>query len=142
MRVYRLYILLLSLLLSVQCFGQDQVPEDIDAYITELNAQSPILDGNDWALTSFAAVGDTVNVELQAPKNLSMFLSMLTSKNDNVRRLWYKQLSQFGDSWNHLVELVVANNRTLILTLRPEDTDVEGKVIFTPDKLQLFGETK
>lgn len=131
---------LLTLLLSVQCFGQDGVAVDFDAYIAELNAQCPILDGENWSLSSFTVQGDTVQVELLVPTNLSMFLSMLTSKNDNVRRLWFKQLRHYGDTWNDFVQRIIENGRMLDLILRPKDTDTRATVFFTPDHLLRFSE--
>ena len=144
MRAYRLYIVLmsslLSLLMSVQCFGQDEEGGDFDTYIAELNAQCPILDGDNWSINSFTVQSDTVQVELLVPTNLSMFLSMLTSKNDNVRRLWFKQLLHYGDSWSRFVDRMIATKRTLVLVLRPKDTDTCATVMFTPAHLVRFVE--
>ncbi len=143
MRIFRLSLLLsLSLMFAVQCYGQDETSVDFDAFIAELNAQCPILDGDNWSINSFTASGDTAYVELLVPTNLKMFLSMLTSNTDNVRRLWLQQLSHYGDNWNHFIDQLVATRRMLILTVLPKDTDESATIKFTADQLQRYVEDK
>ena len=129
--MYRLFCLL-AVVLPVLCFAQDTEPVDLDTFILELNAQCPIHDGENWALNAFSSRGDTVQVELLVPTNLSMFLTMLTTSNDNVRHLWIRQLSHYGELWDRFVELLAATDRTLSLIIRPRDTEGVRTITFPP----------
>ena len=117
----RLMGLILAMLIPLLAQAQEPATVDVDEYIEQLNSKCPISDQDGWAICSFTMVGDRYAlVDLQLPENLSMVLGALSSDNDNVRRLWIKQLKQYGEPWTRFVDLMVEADRRIIINLRPE----------------------
>lgn len=132
MKKNRLLYLIVFMLFPVMCFAQNDTVVDVDDYIEELNAQCPIEYKDDWGLNSLTMVGERYAlVDVMIPSSLSMFLSTLTGEGENVKRMWIKQLKQYGEQWNRLVDLLVAKDRRLVVLLRPEDCDDEEIAFLT-----------
>lgn len=120
--------------LPAVCSGQDSTTVDVGAYVEDLNSQSPISFRDDWGFNSFTMVGDRyVLVDVMVPSSLSMFLSSLTGNNNNVKQLWIKELSQCGDRWKRLVDLVVEADCRVILNLRPKGDDQTALITLRPN---------
>jgi len=121
--------LLFALLLPLVGRAQDTVVVDIDEFVEEFNSMCPIDYKDGFAARSFTPVDTNyVLVDLQVPASISMFLSALTSDNDNVRKMWISQLKLYGERWHTFIDLLVANNRPLIINLRPQGS--EDTVLF------------
>jgi len=131
----RLLIALLLMFLPVAGFAQEQEVENLDVYVWQLNAQCPYQVENMWAITSIMSIGDTVSVSIQAPALLKGFLSQLTEDTDNVKRMWTDQLMHYGDSWKHLVGLIVGEHRWLQIILTPEESTRSAAVVVGPEAL-------
>ena len=129
----RIFLCLSLLLFPVFDFAQDDEVVDIDEYVEQLNDMCPISYTGGWGINSFTMVGDRYAlVDLKLPANVSMFLSSLTSNTDNVKRLWIRQLKDYGEPWNRFVDLMVENNRRLVLNLRPEGSNKTALITLLP----------
>ncbi|MBQ9555709.1 MAG: hypothetical protein IJV05_05745 [Muribaculaceae bacterium] len=132
------YILILFicwgfLVLSIPLAAQVQDSTDVDTYVTQLNAQCPIDFTDGWGVNSFTMVGDRYAlVDIKTPSNLSMILSSISSGTDNVKRLWIRQLKQYGDRWNRFVDRMVDADLRIILNLHPEGSRETALIIFYP----------
>lgn len=133
-KCYRLLLLFIALLVSSACFAQEE-DTSFEAYIAGLNAQCPISDGEDWVITSFSLSCDTVTLKLDAPAALSMFLPMLTDNTDGVKRLWLRQMDQFGDLWKRFVAALVYEECSLILVVSPTSCDEGASIFFSTSDL-------
>lgn len=130
----KLGFLLLALLLCFPFVGsaQNVETEDFDSLVAKLNAECPITSGENWALTSFATAGDTVVVELQVPASLGGFISLLTSDTDNVKRLWARELDNFGKPWNTFVTRLIEADRLLKVCFTPKGGDTAAEIVLRP----------
>lgn len=133
-KFYRILLLFVALLVSTACFAQDKATS-FDAYIADLNSQCPIPYGDDWVITSVSMCCDTVTLKLDAPAALSMFLPMLTDNTDGVKRLWLRQMDQYGDLWNRFVDALVNEERSLILVVTPISCDEGASIVYSPSDL-------
>ena len=61
-----------------------------------------------------------------------MVFSLLTEDTDNVKQMWIKQLKCFGERWNRFVNLMVENDRRIIVNLHPENSDETALITFSP----------
>lgn len=122
------------LMMTTVSFAQDEAetPMDIQARVAQINEQCPISIVEGWSVQSCISTGDTVNLVIQTPANLASFLPMLTGNEKNVKRLWIKQLTDYGEQWNQLVDMLVKSDIILILTLRPEEHDTEAVIVLDP----------
>ena len=118
--------------LALEIFGA----QDLDSYVLQLNVLCPITCGDQWAVNSVTADGDTVWVELEAPGVLDVFLSTLTEDSPGVKRLWKNQMLSFGNQWERLMDLLVEAGHSLVLFIRPQDSDSSAYVAFNPDELK------
>lgn len=136
MRIFRIVWTLALLMLSTISYAQDEVqatePLDIEAFVSQVNAQCPICFLDGWSVQSCVLTGDTVSLVIQTPANLVTILPMLTGNEKNVKQLWIKQLSGYGERWDKLVEMLGASNKVLALSLKPENSDTEAVVTFSP----------
>lgn len=129
-----LFSLVVVLLFPMAAFAQDSTRVDIDDYVEELNSACPIPFNDSWGANSFTMVGDNyVLVDLQVPTNLSMVLSVLTDDTENAKQMWIKQLSGYGEPWTRFVELMVENERRIVVNLRPKDREETALITFYPD---------
>lgn len=130
----KLGFLLLAIFL---CFpfvssSQNVETEDFDSLVVRLNAECPINSGENWALTSFATVGDTVQIELQVPASLGGFMSLLTADTDNVKRLWARELNNFGEQWKTFVNRLIEADRLLKVCFTPKGGDTAAEIVLKP----------
>lgn len=110
-----------------------QEVSDLNDYVEQLNDQCPIKYKDDWGINSFTMVGDRYAlVDLQLPSNLAMFLPSLSSNADNVKQLWIKQLSLYGERWTDFVDKMVDAGRSVIVNLRPKGCDETYLITFIP----------
>lgn len=129
----RVFLLLAVLLFPIVTHAQKIMNRDVDEYVEELNAMCPIEYKDDWAMNSLTMVEDRYAlVDIQLPSNLSMFLSTLTTEGDNVKRLWIKQLKDFGERWKRFVDLMVKADRRICVSLRPKGSDETALITLLP----------
>ena len=90
--------------------------------------------GGNWSIKSFATASDTAMVELQVPASLVPFMSLLTEKSDNAKRLWVRELDGFGKTWHAFVAKLVEADRPLKLTFKPQGRgeDDAASIILMP----------
>lgn len=138
----KLFCLIVVLLLfPIMACAQDTTAVSIDEYVAELNAQCPISYSDNWGLNSFTMVDNRYAlVDIQLPSNLSMILSSLTADTDNVRKLWIKQFEQYGERWNHFVDMMVEADRRIIINLRPGDSEDTALMTFWPTDFNQDGQ--
>ena len=115
---------------------------DFDTYIIMLDGECPIDHKDAWAINSIVADGDTVRLELQIPSSLSGFLSMLTGEEDNVKKMWIKQLLSFGYPWHDFMERLANEGRPLVITFCPKDSDTAALMTFLPEDFAPFVKKK
>jgi len=126
-------LLLAVLLFPLSGLAQDKTAVDIDQYVEELNDLCPIVYKDGWGVNSFTMVGSRYAlVDIQLPASLSMILSSLSSDEENVKQLWIRQLKDYGDNWNRFVDLMVEADRSIVVNLRPGDTDETALITFHP----------
>lgn len=118
----KLIILVLLAVSLCPAIGHAQDDETIDfgTIVEQMSAQCPYTDGRDWAITSVAMAGDTIAVEMETPASISGFLSALTGKSLNVKRLWLDHLKGYGDDWLRLFELMAEEGQSLMLIIKPK----------------------
>ena len=113
--------------------AQDTTAVELEEYVEQLNDQCPIDYKDGWCINSFTMVEDRYAlVDMGLPSSLSMFFSTLTADKDNVKRLWVRQLEQYGERWNHFVDLLVAADRRLVINMCPEDCEKSALLSFQP----------
>lgn len=133
-KFYSVIVLLVAMLSSMACFAQDEVAS-FDSYIADLNSKCPIA-YDDWTIKSFSLSADTVTLELETPAALSMFLPMLTDDTPGVKRMWFRQMEQYGDRWSRLVDALVDTGCSLNLVVIPLNCDEGAVITFTPSELK------
>ena len=121
------------LLAPLWCCAQEEESADLDRYVEEVNSLCPIDYGDDWGIGSMTMVGDRYAlVDVLLPANMSMVLSSFSGKSRNVRRLWVRQLEQYGERWNRFVELMIEADRRIIISLRPKGSSDTAFVYLSP----------
>lgn len=133
-KYYKAILFFVAMLSSMACFAQDEVAS-CDSYIADLNSQCPIV-YEDWSITSISQSADTVTLELEAPAALSLFLPMLTDDTPGVKRMWFRQMEQYGDRWNRLVCALVDAGCSLNLVVIPLNCDEGAVITFAPSELR------
>ena len=133
-----LLILLAAILAPQAAFPQASadVSAGTDTCITAIAESCPINYKDGWIINAVTNSADTVRLELQVPSSLAGFLSMLTGEGDNVKLLWLRQLSCFGDPWERLCGCVVAARRALVIDVRPKDSKVDAEIVLSPEDLE------
>ena len=96
------------------------IDPDVDKYTEQLNDLCPF-HKDDWVVKSVTMVGDRYALlDLQAPSSLSMVFPTVTENKDNVKKMWIRQLKQYGDKWNQYIKLLTLADRPLVLILTAE----------------------
>lgn len=130
---FRFICLLILWLLPLLGQAQDDTDVALEEYVEKLNDMCPIDYGGEWGFNSFTMVGNSYAlVDMKLPANLSMFLSSFGSNEDNVKRMWINQLSQYGDQWNHLIDLIKDTGKRLILNLHPVGSSKTALITLLP----------
>jgi hypothetical protein len=135
MKLLQSLLTALALLASTSAFAQETVKtESFDDFVARINAECPINSGGNWSIESFATASDTAMVELQVPASLVPFMSLLTEKSDNAKRLWVRELDGFGETWHAFVAKLVEADRPLKLTFKPQGRgeDDAASIILMP----------
>ena len=141
-RLAQLFWLFAAVIFPVSALAQTtMIAGDVDAYVALLSADCPIGHGDAWALNAIEAEGDTICAVLQTPSSLAGFLSMLTGEGDNVKRMWLKQLKNFGHPWEDLIGRLTREKRYLLVTFHPENSTITDELLFAPEDLAAFDET-
>lgn len=110
--------------------NDDEATMAIGAKIEQLAASCPSPQGDQWVINSVRMVDDTVEVELKTPSSLAGFLPMLTGENPKAKKLWLNHLSNYGDEWKQLVELLAKECMPMRLLLKPQGSDAVHEVNF------------
>jgi len=139
-KVALFFILILTLSFPVAGNAQDAACVDVDTLVEQLNAQCPIGHKDVWGINSFTMVGDRYAlVDVKVPASLSMILSSFSDDTDNVKRLWIKELKEYGEEWNQFVDKMVEANRRIIINLHPEGSKNTALITLLPSD---FNKTK
>lgn len=127
-------LLLLALLLGpLVTHAQEDTTGTVFDYVEELNAMCPVTYAADWGVNSYTMVGDNYAlVDVMIPSNLTMILSSLTAEGDNVKRLWIKQLKQYGDQWLGFVDRMVETNHPIVVNLHPKGSNQTALITLYP----------
>ena len=129
----RILLLLVLLLGPLVTHAQEDTTGTVFDYVEELNAMCPFNYAADWGVNSFTMVGDYYAlVDVMIPSNLTMILSSLTTEGDNVKRLWIKQLKQYGERWLGFVDRMVETNHPIVVNLRPKGSNQTALITFYP----------
>ena len=132
-----LFVFLAAWVVPLQGHCQDGDPNPLDDYIEQVNARCPIDFGDEWGLNSLVSEGDTVVFALKVPAVLKSFLPPLVEDNDNTRRLWKRQLEQYGEVWNPLFDLLKKEGRPFRLDLMLNERRVAASMSYTQAELDL-----
>lgn len=132
----RLLILIAVLMLSSLAQAQDdEATMAIEAMIEKLAARCPSPQGEQWVINSVKMVDDTVDVELNTPSSLAGFLPMLTGENPKAKKLWLNQLSNYGDEWKQLVELLAEEGLPMRLLLKAKGSETVHGIFFARNEV-------
>ena len=122
-------ITLLAILMALPtlCAAQDS---GLNEYVTALQAQCPkTLDG-EWELTSVALDGDTLVVNITVSGQSATYLPYMAANGPQMKQMWLQQLPSYGEVWNRLISRLVAEEKTLVLNLRPVEGDIAACFTF------------
>lgn len=140
-RYLQIFRLLVLLLFPVTALAQGTMfVGDLDTYVALLNEECPISHMDAWAVNQVTVDGDTVHVEFQIPTSLEPFLLKLTGDDDNVKRLWVRQLQSFGYPWDDLMNRLVEAGRPMVITFNPKGTSKTSEVPLTPEDITAYTE--
>jgi hypothetical protein len=132
----RLLILLAVLMLPFLAQAQDdEAKMAIEAMIEQLAARCPSPQGDQWVINSVKMVDDTVDVELCTPSSLAGFLPMLTGENPKAKKLWLNHLSNYGDEWKQLVELLAEEGLPMRLLLKAKGSETAHGIFFVRNEV-------
>lgn len=131
---YKLLCFLLFLLLfPMAAQAQDDADVALHEYIEKINDLCPIDYGDGWGVGSVTMVGDNYALlDFLLPANMTMVLSSFSSNRDNVKQLWIRQLEQYGERWNNLIDLLLKADRRLVINLRPDGYDDTPLITILP----------
>lgn len=121
-------VLLFPLLLSAQ--------SALEQYVSDANSRCPLTYSDGWSVEAFSCVCDTVTADIKLSGEAAGYLPMLASNAEAVKGMWLGQMSLYGEQWNRLVRLVVAEGKTLAVVLRNDDKTLVVRMVFTPDELK------
>ncbi len=131
------FCLVATLLFPVLAWAQQSSVDSLHDYLEELNSQCPIHHEGGWGVNSFTMVGDNYAlVDVMLPANMSMFLSSFSSSEDKVKRLWIRQLHQYGEQWDRFVDTMVKANRRILLNLHPAQSDDTALIMLFPSDFE------
>ena len=123
---YKLLCLLFLLLFPMAAQGQDDADVALHEYIEKINDLCP-------GVGSVTMVGDNYALlDFLLPANMTMVLSSFSSNRDNVKQLWIRQLEQYGERWNNLIDLLLKADRRLVINLRPDGYDDTPLITILP----------
>ena len=113
--------------------AQDDNDVALQDYVEEYNALCPIDYGDKWGINSLTMVGMSyVLADMKLPENLSMFLSSFASDEDRVKQMWIGQFAQYGDRWNHMIDLIAESGCRLVINLRPSGSAKTALITLLP----------
>lgn len=121
--------ILLAILMALPtlCAAQDS---GLNEYVTALQAKCPkTLDG-EWELTSVTLDGDTINVDITVSGQSATYLPYMAANATQMKQMWLQQLPSYGEVWNRLIARLVAEEKTLVLNLRPVEGDIAACFTF------------
>lgn len=131
--LYLLIIMLFPAMAAAQDTPEDGEQDlDIESLVVEMNSRCPIDYGDEWVVTSVTMDADTAYIDILVPSQLKMFMSSLVGEGANVKRLWMNQLTAFDKCWRTMADKLAADNRFLVLLLRPGDDEDPAMVIIRP----------
>ena len=131
----KLFALLVVLLLPMAGHAQFAEVLNLDMYIWQLGSQCPCEVDQGWTITQVFAVGDTVTLELETPSLLGGFLPAVTESSNRTKELWVEHVSQYGQTWKDLLELISEENRWFLLALRPQGSKKISYLLVAPNEL-------
>lgn len=131
--LYLLIVMLFPAMATAQDTPEDGGQDlDIESLVIEMNSMCPIDYGDEWVVTSVTMDTDTAYIDMLVPSQLKMFMSSLVGEGANVKRLWMNQLTAFDKCWRTMADKLAADNRFLVLLLRPGDDEDPAMVIIRP----------
>ena len=131
----KLFSIIAFVLMALLCVAQNN-ESTLDVYIAKANAQCPISFSDGWTVESFTASTDTVTMTITLAGQAAGYLPMMAAYAPMVKIMWLGQMSIYGERWNQLVELVVAEDKTLAVLLRSQDKASDLTFVFTTEELK------
>lgn len=121
--------ILLAILMALPtlCAAQDSGLND---YVAAIQAQCPKTFDSDWELTSVALDGDTLVVNITVSGQSATYLPYMAANGPQMKQMWLQQLPSYGEVWNRLIARLVAEEKTLVLNLRPVEGDIAATFTF------------
>lgn len=121
--------ILLAILMALPtlCAAQDSGLND---YVAAIQAQCPKTFDSDWELTSVALDGDTLVVNITVSGQSATYLPYMAANGPQMKQMWLQQLPSYGEVWNRLIARLVAEEKTLVLNLRPVEGDIAACFTF------------
>lgn len=124
-------ITLLATFLAVTalCHAQQNKFND---YVAAIQAQCPKTFDSDWELTSVALDGDTLVVNITVSGQSATYLPYMAANATQMKQMWLQQLPRYGKEWNQLITLLVAEEKSLVLTLKAVEGEASATFTFAP----------
>ena len=115
------------LVVTALCHAQQNKFND---YVAAIQAQCPKTFDSDWELTSVALDGDTLVVNITVSGQSATYLPYMAANGPQMKQMWLQQLPSYGEVWNRLIARLVAEEKTLVLNLRPVEGDIAACFTF------------
>lgn len=134
MKLNKLFFVIACTLLPVVCAAQEPASL-LPQFVEMANSHCPIAFADGWTVESFACGQDTVTISVTVAGDAAKSLPMLAANAETVKKMWLGQLPKYGDTWNRFIELVVAEDKTLVAVLCAKDGTSSASFVFTPEEL-------
>ena len=130
----KIFIALILATISLLASAQDK-ESALTGYIEKANTLCPIQYGDGWTVESFTCENDTVVTTITVHGEAANYLPMIAANADAVKRMWLGQMMKYGENWNRLIEMVVAEKLTFQVNLQSDDKSTTITFVFTTDEL-------
>ncbi|MBR1804708.1 MAG: hypothetical protein IJ775_07410 [Muribaculaceae bacterium] len=130
----KLFLIIALMLLPVVCNAQN-ADSALNQYLEKANSLCPIVFSDGWTVDSFACEGDTITASITVAGGAASYLPMMAANAERMKKMWIGQMPQYGERWNRLVELVVAEGKSLLVLLQTEDKATSATFVFNPEEL-------
>lgn len=117
------------LVVTALCHAQQNKFND---YVAVIQAQCPKTFDSDWELTSVALDGDTLVVNITVSGQSATYLPYMAANGPQMKQMWLQQLPRYGKEWNQLITLLVAEEKSLVLTLKAVEGEASATFTFAP----------
>ena len=137
MKLRKLLMLIILGLPTLFAVAQD-AGGSFEQFIAKANSYCPIVFRDGWTVESFTCENDTVTTKISITGEAANYLPMIAANAEKMKQLWLGQMSQYGKQWNNLVDIVVANDKTLAIVLEGQSKEMSVVFLFTPNELKTY----